>query len=79
MVVSTLSHCAFLRALAYDMRWSVRCRRRKPMIRRRRLCGARAILVNRAVTAVLLRVRDSLNYAVTARMREISSVGGLYS
>ena len=27
MVVSTPSHCAFLRALAYDMRWSVRCRR----------------------------------------------------
>ena len=33
MVVSTLSHGAFVRALAYDMRWSVRCRRWKPMIR----------------------------------------------
>ena len=36
-VVSTLSHYAFLRALSYDMRWSMRCRRRKPMTRRRRL------------------------------------------
>ena len=35
MVVSTLPHCAFLRALVYDIRWSVRCRRWKPMIRRR--------------------------------------------
>ena len=35
MVVSTLSHCAFLRAFAYGMRWSVRCRRWPPMIRRR--------------------------------------------
>ena len=33
IIVSTLSHCALLRALAYDMRWSVRCRRWKPMIR----------------------------------------------
>ena len=31
IVVQTLSHCAFLRALAYDIRWSVRCRRWKPM------------------------------------------------
>ena len=38
MVVPTLSLCAFLRAFAYDMRWSVRCRRWKPMIRRR-TCG----------------------------------------
>ena len=37
MVVSTLSRCAFLRALAYNMRWSVRCRRWKPMIRRKSL------------------------------------------
>ena len=43
MVVSKLSHCAFLRALAYDMRWSVRCRRWKPMIRRRNLwCAVRS-------------------------------------
>ena len=42
MVVSTLSNSAFLRALAYDMRWSVRCRRRKPMIRRTSLwCAVR--------------------------------------
>ena len=27
IAVSMLSHCAFLRALAYDMRWSLRCRR----------------------------------------------------
>ena len=33
MVVSTLSRCAFVRALAYDMRWSVRGRRWKPMVR----------------------------------------------
>ena len=43
MVVSTLSHCAFLRALAYDMRWPVRCRRWKPIVRRRRLwCAVRS-------------------------------------
>ena len=42
MVVPTLSHCAFLRALAYDM-WSVRCRRWKPMVRKRNLwCGVRS-------------------------------------
>ena len=35
MAVSTFSHCALLRALAYGMRWSVRCRRCKPMRRRR--------------------------------------------
>ena len=39
IVVSTLSHCAFLRALAYDIRWSVRYRRWKPM-NLRRLWGA---------------------------------------
>ena len=38
MVIS--AHCAFLRALAYDMRWSVRCRRWKPMIGRRNLWSA---------------------------------------
>ena len=37
IVASTLSHCAFLRALVYGMRWSVRCRRWKPVIRRRSL------------------------------------------
>ena len=37
MLVSMLSHYAFLRTLAYDMRWSVRCRRWNPMIRSRRL------------------------------------------
>ena len=43
MVVSTLS-CALLRALAYGMRWSVRCRRWKPMIRRRNLwCAIRSL------------------------------------
>ena len=43
MLVSTLSHCAFVRALAYDMRWSVRCRQWKPMIRRRNLwCAVRS-------------------------------------
>ena len=40
---STLPHCAFLRALVYDMRWSVRCRRWKPMIHRRRMwCAGRS-------------------------------------
>ena len=38
MIVSTLWHCDFLRALAYDMRWSVSCRRWKPVTRRRNLC-----------------------------------------
>ena len=34
MVISTLTHCAFLRALADDMiRWSMRCRRWKLMVR----------------------------------------------
>ena len=37
IVVSTLSQCAFFRALAYDMQLLVRCRRWKPMIRRRSL------------------------------------------
>ena len=42
MVVSTLSHCGFLRALAYDMSWFVRCRRWKPNTRRRNLrCAVR--------------------------------------
>ena len=31
------SHCALLRAFAYDMRWSVRCRRWKPVVQRRSL------------------------------------------
>ena len=41
MLVSKVSHCAFLRALAYDMKLSVRCRRWKPMIRRRNWGGVR--------------------------------------
>ena len=43
MVVSTISHWAFVRALAYDMRWSVRFWRWKPMTRKRRLwCAVRS-------------------------------------
>ena len=43
MVVSALSQCAFLRAVAYDMRWSERCQRWKSMIRRGNLyCAVRS-------------------------------------
>ena len=41
MVVRTLSHCVFLRALAYVTRWSVRYRRWKPVLRRRWWCSVR--------------------------------------
>ena len=58
MAVSTLSHCAFLRALAYDMRWSVRSWRWKPMIRRRNLWCA----VRRSAKCSLLRVHVTNPY-----------------
>ena len=43
MLVLNLSYCDFLRAWAYDMKWPVRCRRWKPMIRWRNLwCAVRS-------------------------------------
>ena len=48
--LSTLSHCVLLKAMAFGRRWSVRCRRCEPMIRRRRKrsrrwCSVRSVIV----------------------------------
>ena len=51
LVVSTLSQCASLKALTYDMRRSVLCRRWKPMMQRKEERTMRAVEHNEVLHA----------------------------